>query len=80
MEGTTFVHKRWLRSSFIFKEINIFIEKEDKPSETFVIVEEELDGVDIDYIGNFKDWPRLVFINEEYGRESESRAWWWRTY
>ena len=45
----------------------MFIEKEDKPSETFVILKEKLDAVDIDYIGNFKDVLRLVFINEEYG-------------
>ena len=45
----------------------MFIEKEDKLSETFVILEEKLDAVAIDYIGNFKDVLRLVFINEEYG-------------
>ena len=45
----------------------MFIEKEDKLSETFFILEEKLDAVAIDYIGNFKDVLRLVFINEEYG-------------
>ena len=45
----------------------MFIEKEDKPSKTFVILEEELDGLDTDYIGNFKDLLRLLFINEKYG-------------
>ena len=45
----------------------MFIKKEDKPSETFLILEEELDGLDIDYIGDFKDLLRLVFINEKYG-------------
>ena len=67
MEKITFDHRPWLRSSFFFKENNVFIEKEDKPSKTFVILEEELDGLDIDYIGNFKDLLRLVFINEKYG-------------
>ena len=45
----------------------MFIEKKDKLSETFVILEEKLDAIAIDYIGNFKDVLRLVFINEEYG-------------
>ena len=31
------------------------------------IVEEELDCIDIDDIGNLEDSPRLVFINEECG-------------
>ena len=30
-------------------------------------VEEELDGIDIDGIGNLMDLPRLMFINEEFG-------------
>ena len=29
------------------------------------MVEEELDGIGIDDIGNLEDSPRLVFINEE---------------
>ena len=37
------------------------------PSEKNVIVEEELDCIDIDDIGNLKDSPRLVFIGVEYG-------------
>ena len=32
-----------------------------------VIVEEELNGIDIDNIGNLEDSPRLVFIEEEFG-------------
>ena len=32
-----------------------------------VIVEEELDCIDIDDIGNLEDSPRLVFIDEECG-------------
>ena len=31
----------------------------------FVIVEEELDGIDTDDIGNLEDSPRFVFIDEE---------------
>ena len=38
-----------------------------KPSEKNVIVKEELDGIDIDDIGNLKDLLRIVFIHEEYG-------------
>ena len=37
------------------------------PSEKNVIFEEELDCIDIDYIGNVEDSPRLVFIDEECG-------------
>ena len=32
-----------------------------------VTVEEELDGIDIDGIGNLVDLHRLMFIDEEYG-------------
>ena len=31
------------------------------------MVEEELDGIDIDGIGNLVDLPRLMFIDEECG-------------
>ena len=37
------------------------------PSEKNVIVEEELDCINIDDIGNLQDSPRLVFIGVEYG-------------
>ena len=41
----------------------MYIQKEEKNSpENIVIVEEELDGVDIDSIGNLEDLPRLLFI------------------
>ena len=33
--------------------------------ENFVIVEEELVGIDTDDIGNLEDSPRFVFIDEE---------------
>ena len=47
-------------SSFIFKE-----NQEDNSSEKIVLVEEELDGVYRDGIGNLEDSLRLVLIDEE---------------
>ena len=41
--------------------------KKSNPSEKNVIVEEELDCIDIDDIGNLEDSPRRLFINEECG-------------
>ena len=42
--------------------------KKSNPSEKKnVIVEEELDCIDIDDIGNLEGSPRLVFIDEECG-------------
>ena len=38
-----------------------------QPFRKNVIVEEELDCIDIDDIGNLEDSPRLVFIDEECG-------------
>ena len=55
------------RSTLIFKEDHVFLEKEDNPSNKVVTVEEELDGIDIDGIGNLVALPRLVFIDEECG-------------
>ena len=40
------------------------------PSENNVIAEEELDYIDVGDIGNFGDWPILVFIDEECGNVS----------
>ena len=40
--------------------------EEGKHLEKVVIVEEGLDGKDIDDIGNLEDLPRLVLINEEW--------------
>ena len=37
------------------------------PSNKVVTVEEELDGINIDDIGNLLDFPRLMFIDEECG-------------
>ena len=45
--------------SFILKKNHGFIEKKS-PS-----VEEELDYIDIDDVGNLEDSPILVFIDEE---------------
>ena len=51
--------------SIIFKNITVWLKKSNS-SEQIVIVEEELDCIDIDDIGNL-DSPRLAFINEECG-------------
>ena len=40
------------RSNSIFKENYVFIEEEDNRSDKVVMFEEELDGIDIDSIGN----------------------------
>ena len=45
-------------SSFIYEENHVFIE-EDK----VVTIEEELDAVEVDGIGNSVDLPRLMFID-----------------
>ena len=44
-----------------------FIE-EDNPSEKVVTVEEKLNVVDMDDIGDFGGLPRLVFIDKECGK------------
>ena len=51
-------------SSFIFKQNQVFNE-EDNPSQKVVLVEEELNDIDINDIGNLEGLPRLVFINEK---------------
>ena len=56
-----------IASSSIFKENYIFFEEEDDPSDIVVIVQEKLDDIDIDGIGNLVDLPRLMFIEEECG-------------
>ena len=40
------------RSSLISKENRVFIEEENNTSDKYVIVEEELDGINIDGIWN----------------------------
>ena len=39
----------------------------NKTTEKVAVVEEEIDGIDMGDIGNFKDLLRVVFINEECG-------------
>ena len=55
------------RSSFIFRENYVFIEEKDNPSDEVAMVEEELDGIDIDSTANLVDLLRLMFIDEECG-------------
>ena len=55
------------RSSSFFKGNHVFIEEEDNPSDKVVMIEEELDGIDIDRIGTLADLLRLMFIGEECG-------------
>ena len=62
-QETSFADTR--RSSFLFKENCVFIEEEDNPTDKVVIVEEKLDGINID--GNLVDLPRLMFIDEKCG-------------
>ena len=42
-------------SSFIFEKNHVFIEEETPQSNKVATVEEELDGIDIDGIGNLLD-------------------------
>ena len=56
-----------ISSSFSFKENHVFIEEEDNPSDKTVIAEEELDGIDINGIGNLVDLPGLMSIEQECG-------------
>ena len=53
-------------SSIIFKNITVSLKKATLQKKN-VIVEEELDWIDIDDIGNLEDSPRLVFIDKECG-------------
>ena len=53
-------------SSFIFKENHVLVE-EGNLSEKNVIVKKELDGIDINDIGNLEDLLIKVFIHEECG-------------
>ena len=49
-------------SSFIFEENHVFIE-EDNPADKVVTVEEELDAVEVDGIGNVVNLPRLMLTD-----------------
>ena len=55
------------RSSFTFKENQVFIEEEDNSCDKVVVVKEKLDGIDIDDIRNLVDLPRLLFNDEKCG-------------
>ena len=50
------------RSSSTFKENHIFIEEEYNPFYKRVMVQEELDGIDVDGTRNLMDLPSLMFI------------------
>ena len=49
-------------SSFLFKDNHVLVEQYNL-SEKSMIVKEELDGTDIDDIGNLEDLIRIVFIH-----------------
>ena len=51
-------------SSFIFKKLVLSLKKTTFQKKN-VIVEEGLDGIDIDDTGNLEDSPRLKLIDEE---------------
>ena len=53
---------------FLFSKKNHGFIEEDNPSEKVVTVEEKLNFVDLDDIGDFGGLPRLVFIDEECGK------------
>ena len=57
-----FIKVAGLRLSFFTEH---FWTTDSDSSEKNVIVEEEIDCIDIDDIGNLKDSPRLVFFDEE---------------
>ena len=59
-------------SAFIFKANHVFIENKGNISEKNVIDDEELDGIDIDGIGNLKDLPRILSI--DYLQKEEARG------
>ena len=50
-------------SSFLFKDNHVLVEQYNL-SEKSMIVKEELDGTDIDDIGNLEDLIRIVFIHQ----------------
>ena len=59
-----------IRTCFIFLVLfskNSQFHCRRQPFRKGCVVEDELDGIDLDDIGNLEDSPRLVFIDEEYG-------------
>ena len=65
-EGTFADSDLFYFSSIVFKIITVSL-KRSNSSEKNVIVEEELNCIDIDDIGNLEDSFRLMFINEDVG-------------
>ena len=53
--------------SLVFKKKNHSFIQEGNLSEKVVVVDEELDGIDINEDGNLEDSPRLVLFDEECG-------------
>ena len=53
--------------SLVFKKKNHSFIQEGNLSEKVAILEEELDGIDINENGNLEDSPRLVLFDEECG-------------
>ena len=51
--------------SFFIQRKSRFIKDGGNPSKRYVIVDEPLNGIDIDGIGNLEDLPIVVFIDEE---------------
>ena len=58
MYETSFADKR--RSSFLLTENHIFIEEEINPADKVVIVEEVLDRININGIGNLVDFEEAA--------------------
>ena len=56
----------FLFSTFIFKDKHVLVEQHN-PSEKIKIVKEEVDGININDIGNLEDLPGIVFIHGECG-------------
>ena len=48
--------------NFYLQKNHVFIE-DDNLSDKVVTIEEELDAVEVDCIGNLMDLPRLMFMN-----------------
>ena len=62
-----FQSQRLEAKGFLCFTLNRHFIEEGNPAEKVVIVEEKLNGADIDDIGNLENLPRFVFIDEEYG-------------
>ena len=62
MKYTKLLSQIMKRSSSICEENHDFIE-EDNPSDKVITIEEKLDAVEVDGIGNLVNLPRLMFIN-----------------